>query len=480
LTNGYQKLTKSEKLELVALQDEKDKRQARKNLKSFIDYTFPGMQWTEFHTVYCELLNKFAEGEIKKLIISVPPQHGKSEQSTRRLPAYIMGKNPDLKLAIGCYSSTPARKFGRNIKQIMREKTYTDVFGKRLPGNEDRGIVNQSEEIEMVGGSGSLKLVGRGSALTSLQVDVMIMDDLYKDSMEANSPVIRDNVYDWYVDVVKSRLHNDSQELIVFTRWNEDDLIGRLEAQGKVKEIKSLTDLHTVPDDTFIKINYEAIKESEKTEIDHRELNEALWPEKHNLKLLQEKRDLDEMRFSCLYQGNPVNKEGLLYRDFETYNKLPEHKGMNNYTDTADTGKDFLSSGVWCKGIDGKIYLADLLYTQEQMEQTEPATAALLDKNRVNTAVVESNNGGRGFARNVDSQLKGNTYIRWFAQTNNKESRIHTHSADVNRIVMPYDWVLKWPVFASHVKMYKRDFRANRHDDAPDMLTGIVETAERV
>lgn len=94
--------------------------------------------------------------------------------------------------------------------------------------------LRNSEEFEIVNKKGGLKAVGRGGALTGNAVDVMIMDDIYKDYAESNSPIIREAAWDWYTTVVKTRLHNDSQELIVFTRWHEDDLIGRLEKKKKL------------------------------------------------------------------------------------------------------------------------------------------------------------------------------------------------------------------------------------------------------
>ena len=165
-------------------------------------------------------------------MITVPPQHGKSEGSTRRLPAYMLGVNPDLRIAVSSYNSTFASKFNRDIQRIIDTPEYNHVFSDTLLSGsikQSSQFLRNSTEFEIVNKKGSLKSVGRGGALTGNPVDVMIMDDLYKDFAEGNSPIIRDSVWDWYTTVVKTRLHNDSQELIVFTRWHEDDLIGRLE-----------------------------------------------------------------------------------------------------------------------------------------------------------------------------------------------------------------------------------------------------------
>jgi predicted phage terminase large subunit-like protein len=303
------------------------------------------------------------------------------------------------------------------------------------------------------------------------------MDDLYKDYMEANSPIIRDSVWDWYTTVVDSRLHNNSQQLIVFTRWHEEDLIGRLEALGKVKTITDINDINTIKlkHDEWFKVNFEAIKEGEKTPIDNREIGEPLWPSVHSKESLLSTMEMDVEKFNCLYQGNPESQEGLLYTKFKTYEQLPELKQIKNYTDTADTGQDNLCSivyGIALAPTDKHLYILDVLYTDKPMEDTEPMTIDILKRNKVKIANIESNNGGRGFARVVDKGATG-THVQWFHQGSNKEARIFSNSATVNnRIVFPKDWFLRWPKFYSDVTKYKKLFKANKFDDAPDTLTG--------
>ena len=188
--------------------------------------------------------------------------------------------------------------------------------------------------------------------------------------------------------------------------------------------------------------------------------------------------------FECLFQGNPTSSAGLLYgRDgWKTYVNLPEQKIIRkNYTDTADMGSDYLCSIDYDLGLDGLAYVVDILYTNESMEVTEPLTAGRLLKNKVKVSDIESNNGGRGFARNVASICNPNAgiilcQINWFHQSQNKESRIITNSASVKqRIVFPDDWHIRWPEFYNHVTNFKKKFSANQTDDPEDTLTGIIE-----
>ena len=481
-------LTDDELLELERLVHEQAVDAAKDNLLDFTKHTFVKFQSTWFHETYYKILDLFAKGKIKKIIISVPPQHGKSQNSSVQLPADMIGHDPDLKIATVCYSATKARKFGRKTKQLMTEKSYQEVFGARLAGSGDSNYINTAEEMEIVGHDGSLKMVGYEGGLTGDPVDVLLMDDLYKDWKEANSPVIRENVKDWYISVADTRLHNDSQQLIVFTRWHEDDLVGFIEKNEDVEIITTWAQLENPDPDKWYKINFEAIKTGEPTEIDPRKEGEPLWPERHSKKKLLKSRAKDPIKFECLYQGNPTSAAGLLYGSdgWKTYTKLPQSIVRKNYTDTADTGDDKLCSIDYDVCEDGLAYVVDIRYTTAPMEITEPLVAGGMLKNRVRYSDIESNNGGRGFARKINEicnpvQGRINVQINWFHQSGNKESRIISNAATVKqRIVFPDDWHLRWSEFYNDVVRFKRSFKANTHDDGPDTLTGITEKMDEI
>jgi predicted phage terminase large subunit-like protein len=162
-----------------------------------------------------------------------------------------------------------------------------------------------------------------------------------------------------------------------------------------------------------------------------------------------------------------------------TWDILPEGK-VYNYTDTADTGSDFLCSINFIEH-DKEAYITDLVFTDEAMEVTEKQVAELLHNGQVNESRIESNNGGRGFARNVESLLRNlfnsnRVIIRPVPQTHNKESRILASSAWVQQhVYMPPNWNKKWPEFYRQVMSYQRKGR-NAHDDSVDVLAAIYET----
>lgn len=439
----------------------------------------PSISLTPFHSAYYRILDIFAKGKIRKLIVTIPPQHGKSLGSSILLPSYLLGLDPDCRVAIASYSASLAQKFNKRVQRLIDSPVYFSLFPETtIKGSgKQSGYIRTSELVEVIGHSGEIMAVGREGSLTGNSVDIFIIDDLYKDAMEANSPTVRENCWDWYTSVVKTRMHNSSQELIVFTRWHKEDLIGSIMGKERVVELKEWAQIETLSASEWIHFNLEAIKESPATELDNREKGEALWAEQHSTELLEGKRKLDSLRFECMYQGHPSDVAGLLYGDnFLTYNSIPDDIiSKANYTDTADTGDDYLCSICYYVDTEGVIYIKDIVYSRERMEITEVLTSEMLKHCKTQDVLVESNNGGRGFARTIQ-KLVPKTNVEWFHQSANKEARILSNSSTVVRnILMPKDWKERWSEFASHILTYNRNFRSNRWHDAPDVLTGIIE-----
>lgn len=462
-----------------AIQELKKQLQKKRqgSLLAFTEATMPTFQPADFHKEYYNILTRFADKEFTKLMVFMPPQHGKSEGSTRRLPAFILGRNPDTKIAVVSYSAPKARKFNREIQRIIDTEEYRAIFpdvglnAKNITTVAGSWLRN-ADECEIVGRRGGFKTVGVGGALTGEPVDVLIMDDIYKDAKSAWSATIRESISDWYDTVAETRLHNGSQQLIVFTRWHEEDLAGQLlEKQG-------VYDATENPNGWFV-VTYPAIKIGEPTEYDNRQDGEALWPERHSLEKLRQIEERNPHVFESLYQQNPKPFEGLMYNNLRTYDVLPIEGGKaKNYTDTADTGEDWLCSICYVETATA-CYVTDVLYTKKAMEYTENETARMLIANRTQEVVIESNNGGRGFMRNVERNVRtlGNYQMRFIGKTQhlNKDVRIFSHSADLQNLVyFPSNWERRFPEFAHDLKGYRKEGR-NAHDDCADACTGIVE-----
>lgn len=470
---------------------------SQRRLMNFARYIQPSMDFQPFHKTYYKILNEFAHGKIKKLIVQMPPQHGKSEGSSRKLPAYLLGLNPDLKIVICCYAARLAEKFNRDVQRIIDTDEYRELFPGTLLNyssalTEKSTAVRNNDGFEVVNRVGSLRTVGRGGALTGNPVDIAILDDIYKDPAEGNSPVIREGAWDWYTDVVLTRLHNRSQQLIVFTRWHEDDLIGRIEQREKIIDVKSWDDINNIPEGAWVRINFSAVKVGEPSELDPRQEGTALWEDRHSLKGLLAKRALTPLRFECLYQGTPSAAVGRLYNPFRTYTEKSEFGQFVRsgcYVDVADEGNDMLCA--ICYDIyksPGEVYdeqkrrfvpllfalITDIVLTDEGTEKTTITVPAMINRNNIQKVWVESNNGGAMFAKSIRGKIR--SQIVPFHQSANKESRVITASAMVNtQIIFPFGWENRFPVMFDHVTKFQRDFKSNKHDDPEDAITGIFE-----
>ena len=473
-------------IEQVKMLKELQRRRARRTLRDFPMYVNPKYEMQWFHRVIADLCQQLFEGMVPKLMITCPPQHGKSELVSKLFPAWVLGEEPDTKI-VGCsYSATLAGGFNRAIQRYMASDEYKSLFPDTFLNDERlskyRGYLCNNEMFETVGHTGYYKAIGVGGGLTGTPADIAIIDDPVKDAMEANSPQQRDNVWDWYTTVLSTRLHNDSKQLLVMTRWHEDDLAGRIlnSADGKNWKVINIPAVCTVEDDGDLHSG--------------RKVGDALWPEKHSLEQLNGEREKDPNGFNCLYQGDPASAEGRLYREFKTYvdpKEYGEYVRSGCYIDVADKGTDDTTAVCY------DVYRGPTPIYNEKTKRFEPLMFALIkdvEKNPANTDVTrvtvpaminrqsppvgnvwcESNSGGDSFGRDIAKKIRA--HMSLFHQSANKESRIITNAPMVNgQVIMPFDWERRWPEFYHAVTHYLGVFKANAHDDVPDVLTGIYE-----
>lgn len=287
---------------------------ARRNFADFVTYTKPDYQFNWHHTAVCNKLDQFARGTIKKLMIFLPPQHGKSQLTTRHYPAFMLGLKPATKIAVCSYSATLAQAFNRDIQRIIDDLPYHDVFpdtilnASNVTTNAHGAYLRNSDIFETLKHRGFVKTVGVGGSLTGTPIDIGIIDDPFKDREEAMSIRIRDKVYSWYTDVFKTRLHNNSQELVIMTRWHEDDLAGRILASDTGWDV----------------LIFQAIKERE-IPGDPRAMGEVLWPERHSLERVLAIKETSPFTFLSLYQQEPrPSSESLVLPEWDIYEEEPD------------------------------------------------------------------------------------------------------------------------------------------------------------
>jgi len=365
-------------------------------------------------------------------MIFVPPQHGKSELSTRRFPAYILGLNPNLKIAICSYSATIASNFNRDIQRIIDDPIYYQIFPETSL-NENSAInpskntfLRNSETFEIIGHTGFVKTVGVGGSLTGTPVDIGIIDDPFKDRQEAMSGTIREKVWSWYTDVFETRLHNESKQLVIMTRWDEDDLAGRILKRDHDWEV----------------VRFPAIKKRESPD-DPRQIGEALWPEKHSLERIQKIEDTTPVTFNSLYQQEPKAPKDLLI--FPEWSEIDE---MPYYTQYFGGDFGFPTAILEVMWHNKNLYLNEVMY-----DETDPTNSQIVDNVKIfkfdikrpyvwDSAEPRSIKDLKGHGMNAIEAIKGPDSIS-FGTTTIKEFKIHVtkNSHNLKKELNHYQWM---------------------------------------
>lgn len=414
----------------------------------------------EFLKELCYKLQDFYYNDDEFMIVNEPPRHGKSFTATNFVE-WVLGQNPLERIMSASYSHDLSKNFSKKVRStISTEKigeniVYSDIFsGTKLKFGSSEAMkwqTDKSNQINYLATSPSGSATGFGCTL-------MVIDDLVKNAYEANNESILENQYEWFTNTMLSRREGKKKVLIIMTRWSSKDLAGKILEYVKENNI------------TYTHINFKAEQE------DGTMLCDSIFDKKASDRA---KQLMGEDIYEANYNQTPIDMKGCLYSNLQTYVDLPTVLEVCNYTDTADEGSDYLCSINYAICDDDRAYILDVVYTQDAMEITEPLVAGMLTKDNVNYAVIESNNGGKGFARNVERICRENnnrhTMFKRFTQTKNKISRILTGSTGVmQNIVFPQEWKSMYPKFYKDVTQFQR-IGKNKFDDCADTLTGIYE-----
>jgi predicted phage terminase large subunit-like protein len=291
------------------------RKRARNSLVAFTEYTHDKYKADRFHHIVAEHLEAVERGEIKRLMIFAPPQHGKSELSTRRFPAWYFGKNPDKGVISASYNGDFAKDFGRNVRDIILSKPYHNVF----PDIKIREDNRAADRWELEQG-GKYFSVGVATGTTGKGAHLFLIDDPIKDRKEADSVGKREDHWNWYRDVVFTRLQENAAVVMTLTRWHFDDLAGRalqLAEQGKGQGwvVLRLPALATPRRDPETKIPILNPDGSVPGDMLGRMPNEPLAPNRFSYEALKEKQEVSgERSWSAMYQQVPMSEEGGLFQ----------------------------------------------------------------------------------------------------------------------------------------------------------------------
>lgn len=417
--------------------------------------------------------------------------------------SWCFALNPRCRFLHLSYSDILVNDNSDTVRNIMSEELYKTLFPnsalasekgsakrwKTKAGGELYAVSTQGqvtgfgagavdEEIDKMDGGNDIfvfddhtnEMLKMIDAKTNIFQGAIVIDDPLK-ADDAASDLIRERINQRFENTIRNRVNSRRTPIIIIMqRLHEHDLCGYLQE---------------IEPDTWTVLSLPVIQTDPETGEEY-----ALWPMKHNLEELYKLREINPVVFETQYMQNPIPTEGLMYHEFRTYQniELPSGSKANQrwcYVDTADTGSDYLCAICFINTPE-MLYVIDVLYTQLPMEKTEVMLAKMLTENSITECLIESNNGGRQFARNVKRITRATlhnfkTAINTFTQTKNKAARIFSNSALVNSdVAFPENWDKKWREFYNAITTYRKDNkRRAAHDDAPDALTGVVEMHSR-
>jgi predicted phage terminase large subunit-like protein len=269
-----------------------------------------------FHQVMATALEEIAFGRMTRLIIAMPPRHGKTEQAAKKFIPFYCGHNPGKSVIFGTYND----KFSQDVGRAVRDNILHPATRQAFPDLQLKVDSAASDRLETTRG-GVLAFVGRGGTTTGRGADLFVIDDPFKDSAEADSPTIRESAWTWFNRVAGTRLMSDKGAMIIIgTRWHPDDIVGRLTDPNNdhydEREAR-----------TWSTINFAALAGED--DLLGRKEGEALWPSRFSAAHLRSQERRDPRGFSALYQGQPNPEGGTFFEDkwLKTYtpNQLPSN-----------------------------------------------------------------------------------------------------------------------------------------------------------
>jgi predicted phage terminase large subunit-like protein len=438
----------------IKLAEKKKGSQIHSDFLSFVKHVWPEFVEGQHHKVIAEKFNKLATGEINRLIINMPPRHTKSEFSSYLLPAWMIGRNPKLKIIQTTHTAELAVRFGRKAKTLMDDKAYKEVFETRL--REDSQAAGRWETEQ----GGEYFAAGVGGAITGRGADLLIIDDPHSEQDALNAASL-ERAYEWYTSGPRQRLQPGGKIVCVMTRWNMKDLTGML--LKSQKELKS---------DKWDIVEFPAILPS----------GEPVWPEYWKLEELESvKASLSIGKWNAQWMQNPTAEEGSIlkrewWKVWEEDHIPPLQHVIQSY-DTAFLKKEtadysaITTWGVFYPDQDSPANLILLDAVKERLEFPELKRKALEQYNYWNPESVIIESKASGLPLTYELRKMGIPVINY---SPNKGNDKH---ARVNAVAPIFESGMIWAPdqkFAEEVIEECAAFPYGDNDDLVDSTTQAV------
>lgn len=441
---------------------------AKSKLSYFLLYTDPyahSPNWSyvikEFHRKIINAFERVERWELKKLMINIPAQHGKSSISSVAYPAWTLGRNPYQNIALCSYSAELSEWFSRKTREMVKSDTFRKLFGDVLDPNSQSVV-----EWNTISG-GSYRAVWVWGSLTGKAVDKMIIDDPHKDQEEAQSPVMRNKVWDWYTSVALTRCHGNTSIVLIMTRWHEDDLCWRLLDREW---------------DEWEVINIPVFNEDWT----------VIRPEKHPKELVEQKRrTMGEPMFQAMYMGDPINEWGWAFK-WDYFSYYESHQIFNQYRTeyTKDlqivtfidpaisqkqTADDTSIVTIWLDKKNNDVYVIDVRRGKMLPDEIINNVFNVVNEFKPQKVWIETNAYQKMLEIEIRKEMKKrNTFflLEWQTSSMNKEAKIlsalQPRYSNLT-ILHPKRWLNIAELEAQLLK-----FPNGKHDDAVDALSMAV------
>lgn len=435
------------------------RRAARQSLIAFTEYTFDRYRTAEHHRIVAEQLERVERGEVDRLMLLMPPRHGKSELASRRFPAFYLGRHPERQIASVSASAELAYDFGREVRNLIQSDEYRALFDTRLA--ED----SQAKNKWHTENGGIYYALGVGGQFMGRGADALLIDDPFSNMAEALSEVARKNVWDWFTGTAYNRLQPGGAIVVINHRMHEDDLSGRLLAQQAAGGDKwHVVELPAISDD-----------------------GKALWPDAYPIEALERiKRNTFPRFWSALYQQRPAPEEGDYFKAdwIAYYDHLPPKEqirfyGASDYAVTADGG-DYTVHAVAGLDPDENLYLVDLWRKQSASDEWIDALCDLVLAWKPLAWAEEQGQIRAGIGPFLERRLRERrafVYREQFPTRGDKAVRAQSIRGRMamKKLYLPKgaDWV---PEFVRELLT----FPAGKHDDQVDALGLVGQLLDRM
>lgn len=440
------------------------------------------MNW--HHEALCNTLDRWLFGDISRLMVFMPPRHGKSELVSRRLPAYLLGRNPDATVIACSYAADLAQAMNRDVQRIVESPGYAELFpGTTLNGKNIRTLsgswMRNSDIFEVVGRKGMYRCAGVGGGITGMGFTHGIIDDPIKNAEQALSETHREKVWEWYTSTFYTRQMKGGRILLTVTRWHEDDLPGRLLRLAADDPKADQWHVLTFPAEAMPAPLHPA---------DKRRPGEALWPQWFGLDFLSRTRaGLGSYQYAALYQQQPTPAGGAVFKgdwfnrnftsDLEscvvggfTYrlDKLEVFAVLDPAASEKQSG-DYTAIGVFAITPRNDLLILDMVRERLGVEGIAPAVKRIADKYRLQYVAIESNGFQVAISREL-RRMKGIPPIKEITPLG--KGKLLRATEAIVRAESGQIWLLKGANWISCFldEVTKFTGNADKHDDQVDVL----------